>query len=313
MNLRRLDYFLAVADERHFRRAAERLNVAQPALSVQIAKLERELGTALLARNRRGVELTDAGRALQARARALVPSLHDAFAETTAIGQGRASHVTVGFVGSSAYELLPSVLRQAERALPAVQISLREMISPQQFEALGAGRIDLGVARLPSPSRALFSTRIVAEPFVVALPTGHALARDATIAARRLDDLPLVTFPPVAAVLRDAILAELAEAGAGPRIVDEVGDMTTILGLVAAGRGVALVPASVTRLSLKGVVFRPLRAPKRRAELWLVKRREDHRPVVSTLMELVAKAAAWRGSRSADPSPAPVPARRRSR
>jgi DNA-binding transcriptional LysR family regulator len=292
MNLRRLDYFLAVAEERHFRRAAERLNVAQPALSVQIAKLEREIGTPLLARNRRGVELTDAGRALQARARELVPSLHDAFAEARAVGQGRAGLLTVGFVGSSAYELLPRVLRQAERALPAVQIALRQMTSPQQFEALGAGRIDLGVARLPAPSRALASSRIVAEPFVVALPTGHALARGASIAARQLDDLPLVTLPPVAAILRDAILAELAEAGAGPRIVDEVSDMPTILGLVAAGRGVALVPASVAKLSLKGVVFRPLRAPRRRAELWLVKRREDRRAVVSTLMELLAKAAA---------------------
>src|SRR5229473_3345624 len=106
MNLRRLDYFLAVAEERHFRRAAERLNVAQPALSVQIAKLEHELGTALLARNRRGVDLTAAGRALQARARELVPSLRDAFAEASAVGQGRAGLLTVGFVGSSAYELL---------------------------------------------------------------------------------------------------------------------------------------------------------------------------------------------------------------
>jgi DNA-binding transcriptional LysR family regulator len=125
----------------------------------------------------------------------------------------------------------------------------------------------------------------------VALPTGHRLARSAAIAAHTLDDLPLVTFPLMAAVLRDAVLAELAEAGAGPRIVDEVSDMPTILGLVAAGRGIALVPASVARLGLKGVVFRPLRSPKRRAELWLVKRREDRRPVVSTLMDLVAKAA----------------------
>ncbi len=290
MNLRRLDYFLAVAEERHFRRAAERLRVAQPALSVQIAKLEREVGTPLLARNRRGVELTPAGRTLQARTRELVPSLHDAFAEAAAVGLGRAGRVTIGFVGSSAYELLPRVLRQAERALPEVQIALREMASPQQFEALAAGRIDLGVARLPSPSRALSSARIVAEPYIVALPVGHALTRSAAIAARALDGLPLVTLPPVAAVLRDAILAELAEAGAGPRIVDEVSDMTTILGLVAAGRGVALVPASVAKLNLKGVVFRPLRSPRRRAELWLVKRREDHRPVIATLIELVAKA-----------------------
>src|SRR5947209_244195 len=97
MNLRRLDYFLAVAEELHFRRAAERLHVAQPALSVQIAKLEDELGVVLLDRNRRGVELTPAGRALLSRARLLVPTLRDAFAETTAVGQGRAGRVLVGF------------------------------------------------------------------------------------------------------------------------------------------------------------------------------------------------------------------------
>ena len=292
MNLRRLDYFVAVAEERHFRRAAERLHVAQPALSVQIAKLEQELGVALLERNRRGVELSAAGTVLLRRARTLLPNLRDAFAEALAVGQGRAGRLVVGFVGSTAYELLPRVLRLAERALPEVQIALRQMISPLQVEALEAGRIDLGVARVPAATRALTSTRIAAEPFVVALPARHPLLRQSVLAARLLDDLPLVTLPADAGALRDAMLGELAEVGACPRIVDEVTDMHTILGLVAAGRGVALVPASVARLRLGGVAFRPLRGPKREAELWLLKRRDDHRPMTAALAALVSKAAA---------------------
>jgi DNA-binding transcriptional LysR family regulator len=291
MNLRRLDYFLAVAEERHFRRAAERLHVAQPALSVQIAKLERELGVSLLDRNRRGVALTPAGSALLARARRLVPSLRDAFAEAAAVGQGRAGRVVVGFVGSTAYRLLPRVLRQAERVLPTVQIVLRQAASGPQAVALAGGEIDLAVTRVPSSHRALVSTKIMAEPFVVALPARHPLASRGTVPAARLDDLPFVTLPPDAGVLREAMLAELAEAGASPRIVDEVLDMPTVLGLVAAGRGVALVPAAVSELRLNGVVFRRLSSPRRSAELWALKRRDDRRPVIATLLQLVAQAS----------------------
>ena len=297
MNLRRLDYFLAVAEERHFRRAAERLHVAQPALSVQVARLERELGVTLLDRNRRGVELTPAGTALLARTRTLLPSLRDALAEVTAVGAGRAGRLLVGFVGSTAYELLPRVLRTAERAMPTVQIALRQMTSPRQIEALEAGRLDLGVARVPSLSRVLASMRLLAEPFVVALPARHRLAHKSALPARLLDDLPLVTLPPDAGALREAMLGELTDAGACPRIVDEVSDMPTILGLAAAGRGVALVPASVSSLRLNGVVFRRLQSPRRQAELWLLKRREDHRPMVATLMKLISNAAATRSSR----------------
>jgi len=288
MNLRRLDYFLVVAQERHFRRAAERLHVAQPALSVQIAKLEHELGVALLDRNRRGVELTPAGTALLARTRLLLPSLRDAFAEATAVGRGRAGRVVIGFVGSAAYRLLPRVLRAAERALPAAQIVLRQMTSGLQADALASGELDLAVARGPSPIPVLTATRILAEPFVVVLPTQHALAARARVPARLLDGLPFVTLPAdIGGVLRDAMLAELADGGATPRIVDEVTDMPAILGLVAAGRGVALVPASVTSMRLKGVVFRPLRSPTRRAELWVLKRRDDRRPVIAALLQLL--------------------------
>ncbi len=289
MNLRRLEYFLAVAEVRHFRRAAERLHVAQPALSVQVAKLEQELGVALLDRNRRGVELTPAGDALVARTRLLLPSLRDAFAEAAAVGEGRAGRVVVGFVGSASYRLLPRVLRAAERELPESQIVLRQMASVPQTRALTVGELDLAVVRAPSPSRALAATRILVEPFVVALPTRHALTVSATVPARRLDGLPFVTLPPDAGVLRDAMLAELADAGACPSIVDEVADMPTVMGLVAAGRGVALVPASVASMRLKGVVFRPLRSPTRRAELWALKRRDDQRPVVTALLGLLRR------------------------
>ena len=189
MNLRRLDCFLAVARELHFRRAAERLHMAQPALSAQIARLEQELGVALFERIRRKVTLTPAGDALVARARLLVPTFRDALAEATSIGQGRAGKLTVGFVGSAAYQLLPRVLRVAEKELPTIQIVLREARSDIQVEALAVGELDLAVTRVPSALPALTSTKIVAEPFVVALPARHPLARNKVVSPKLLDDL----------------------------------------------------------------------------------------------------------------------------
>ena len=289
MNLRRLEYFTAVAEERHFHRAASRLHIAQPALSVQVAKLEAELGVPLLDRNRRGVELTAAGAALLARLRLLLPSLRGALAEAADIGHGRGGRVVVGFVGSAAYQLLPAALRAAESEMPGAQIVLRQMTSPRQVEALAIGELDLAVTRMPSTDRALLSRSLLREEFVVALPAEHPLARFARLDADRLDGLPFVTLPADSGALYDAIVAELADAGATPCIIDAVTDMPALLGLVAAGRGVALVPASVSRIQLKGVLFRPLRSPKRRAELWLLARRDDGRPVIAALSNLLLK------------------------
>lgn len=287
MNLRRLEYFVAVAELRHFRRAAERLHVAQPALSVQVAKLEQELGVPLLDRNRRGVELTEAGAALFERARLLLPGLRDAFHETTSVGQGRSGRLVVGFVGSVAYHLLPMALRAAERELPRTRIALREMRSVPQIDALAAGELDLAMVRWPRPMPGLVATPLFAEPFVVALPAAHPLARLPRIPIQALAHEPLITLPAGAGPLRDEMLAEHALSGAPPRIVDEAFEMPTMLGLVSAGRGVALLPASVTNLRFAEVAYRPLEEPRRKAEIWLMRRGDDRRPIVASFLELV--------------------------
>jgi DNA-binding transcriptional LysR family regulator len=291
MNLRRLEYFVGVAEAAHFRRAAEALHVAQPALSVQVARLEAELGVILFDRNRRGVTLTPAGATLLARARVLLPALRDALAETTAVGDGRAGVVRVGFVGSAAYQLLPQALRRAEREFPAARIVLRQMVSQPQAAALQTGELDLALVRAPSDLPGVTGIRIIAEPFVVALPTAHPLAVLRRVAAARLHAQPFVTLPVDSGPLRDAMIAELALAGASPAVVDEVTDMPALLGLVAAGRGVALVPRSVAGLRLPGLTFRPLVAPRCKAELWLLRRRDDARPLVDGLFDLLRQQA----------------------
>lgn len=289
MNLRRLECFVAVAEAAHFRRAAEALHLAQPAVSVQVARLEAELGVMLLERNRRGVALTPAGTALLARARVLLPALRDALAEATAVGEGRAGIVRIGFVGSAAYQLLPRALRLAEREFPTAHIVLRQMTSEPQASALLAGELDLALVRAPSVQTGIIATKLIAESFVVALPSSHPLAAQRRIGTARLHAQPLVTLPHGSGPLRDAMMAELADAGASPVIVDEVTDMPALLGLVAAGRGLALVPRSVAGLRLPGLAFRPLAKPRRHAELWLLRRRDDERPLVSGLFELLVR------------------------
>jgi DNA-binding transcriptional LysR family regulator len=292
MNLNRLRCFLAVAEELHFHRAAERLNIAQPALSNHVAQLEQELGARLLLRDRRNVEMTAAGAALRARLHDLLPALEDALDEAKAVSRGIRGQVRIGFVGSAAYDLLPRVLRAAEKTVPNARIALRQLTTAEQLDSISTSQLDLGLVRSPSLLSTHLSTRILSEPFVVALPTGHALAARSNLNVRLLDGLPLVTLPAGVGTLRDAMLAQLSDKGVVAHIVDEVTDMPAILGLVAAGRGLALVPRSVRKIRMAGVVFRPIAAPSQMAELWSIKRRADRRPIVGVLYDLLRKCAA---------------------
>jgi DNA-binding transcriptional LysR family regulator len=289
MNLRRLECFVAVSEAGNFRRAAKALNLSQPGVSVHVAQLEAELGVTLLERNRRGLALTAAGTALLSRAQALLPALREALAEATAVGEGRVGTVRIGFWGSASYQFLPRALRLAEQEFPGARILLRQMRSEPQAAALLAGELDLAIVREPSVPTGAVATLLIAENFMVALPSAHRLATLRRIGAELLDAQPLVTLPKGTGPLRDAMMAELADAGATPVIVDEVTDMATALGLVSAGRGLALVPSSVASLRLPGIVFRPLAQPRRRAEQWLWRRSDDKRPLVMGLFELLVR------------------------
>lgn len=286
LNLRRLQCLIAIAETGTFRAAADRLHLAQPALTVHIAKLEAEVGARLLDRGRSGATLTPAGAALVERLGALAAGIGDAVAEARAVAAGQRGQLLVGFVGSAAYRLLPGVLLRAERALPGVRILLRQMVSGEGEGAVRAATLDLALTRAPSADARLASWLVLREPFAAALPAAHPGAAAADLDPASLAGERFVTLPPGSGPLRDAMVGALADAGAAVNIVDEVTEMPALLGLVAAGRGVALVPASVTELSLPGVVFRPLRGCGRRAELWLVHRRADTRRTLAEMLAL---------------------------
>lgn len=281
MELRQLRYFVAVAEELHFRRAAARLHISQPPLSQQIAALERELGCELLARTRRRVELTPAGEAFLRDARATLAELDVATARARAIADGRAGVLRINFVGSALLSIVPAAVQRFRGARPGVELELHERSTVEQLRALEAGTADVGLVRPPIDAGAGLRTEIVMrERTIAALRAGHELTGLRRIPLRRLAAEPLVLFPRSQAPgYHDLLTGRLAATGASPQIVQYAPEMLTIIGLVAAGIGVSPVPASVAHLALDGVVYRPLAgAPD--TELVAVTREDSESPLV---------------------------------
>jgi DNA-binding transcriptional LysR family regulator len=264
VELRQLRYFVAVAEELHFRRAAERLHITQPPLSQQIRALEDELGFALLARTRRRVELTPAGAAFLRDARALLGELEGAVATARRIDAGQTGRLRINFVGSALFSIVPGAVERFRRARPAVELELRERPTADQLRAVRVGVADVGLVRPPiEHDDALRVQTVLRERTVAALPAGHPLAALRRVPLRRLAAEPLVLFPrDQAPGFHDLLIDALAGAGAqragGPQIIQYAPEMLTIIGLVAAGTGVSLVPESVQRLALDGVAYRPV-------------------------------------------------------
>jgi DNA-binding transcriptional LysR family regulator len=263
MELRHLRYFVAVAEELHFGRAAERLHIAQPPLSRQIRDLEREVGTPLFARVPRGVELTPAGRAFLPEARLTLAQADRAGRAARRAAEGEVGRLRVGFVeGAADAAVLPDVLGFFRMHLPDVGVSLFEMDALQQAEALRTDRIDVGILHSPPADAAqwLRVEPVYADPMLAALPAAHRLAARARPALGDLASEPFVLFPrPGAPELHDALIARCRAAGFSPRVVQEAAGWHTLAGLVAAGVGVAFVPRSLALLGRPGVTYRPLR------------------------------------------------------
>jgi DNA-binding transcriptional LysR family regulator len=260
VELRQLRYFVAVAEELHFRRAAERLHISQPPLSQQIRALEEELGFALLVRTRRRVELTPAGEAFLHDARALLSELEGAVATARRIDAGQTGRLRISFVGSALLSIVPGTVERFRASRPGVEIELRERPTVDQLRAVRAGVADVGLVRPPIDDDGQLSVAtVLRERTVAALPAGHPLAAVRRVPLRRLAAEPLVLFPrDQAPGYHDLLVNALAEAGAAPRVIQYAPEMLTIIGLVAAGAGVSLVPASVNRLALDGVTYRPV-------------------------------------------------------
>lgn len=299
MELRHFRYFIAVAEEGHITRAAERLGMQQPPLSQQIKALERELGVQLLRRKPRGVELTEAGRALLDDARAILAHVDHAFATTRRTARGEQGRIAVGFTSSAPFHpFVPRVIRAFREAYPLVALTLDESGTTELIADLRNDRVDAAFIRTPvADPMGLTVNPLLEEAMLVALPSGHARApRDAEGAALPLAALAGETFVvyrrPSGPGLYDAIFSACHAAGFSPIVAQEAPRIVSTLNLVAAGLGVAIVPASLQRMQMDGVVYRRLAgAAQPRAPLLLATRRGDSGPVVRHFLDLVKRTA----------------------
>jgi DNA-binding transcriptional LysR family regulator len=297
MELRHLRYFVAVAEERHVTRAAKRLGIQQPPLSQQIHALERELDAQLLRRTPRGVEPTEAGRALLADARAILAHVDHALAATRRTARGEQGRVAIGFTSSAPFHpVVPRVVRAFREAHPRVSLSMEEGGSPDLVAALRGDRLDAVFIRTDlGAADGLAVESLLREEMVVALPKGHALARGGrgSVALKALADETFVIYRRgTGPGLYDEIIAACRAAGFSPRIGQEAPRVVSTLNFVAAGLGLSIVPASLAGMRMDGVAFRRIRAPAPpRAILNLVSRRGDASPALARFVELAKQTA----------------------
>jgi DNA-binding transcriptional LysR family regulator len=294
IELRQLRYFVTVAEELHFGRAATRLNMTQPPLSQTIFALEELLGVALFDRNRRSVALTDAGAALLPEAQRLLAQAGELPALVQRAALGETGKLVLAFVSSADYSVLPPFLRAYRAAYPHVNITLREATSDLQLDDLLNGRIDAGLLIPPLPDKArsqLNYLPVLNEPLILAAPADlPALRGQREVDLLSLPPLPLIIFPrPISPSLYDAILAVFRAAGITPAIGQEAIQMQTIVGLVSAGMGIALVPQSVSNLQRPGVAYRALAQSTPLVETGLAWRKDNTSPVLQGFLELMKK------------------------
>jgi DNA-binding transcriptional LysR family regulator len=281
MELRKLRYFVVLAEELHFGRAAQRLHITQPPLSMAIHALEQELGVALFTRAPRRVTLTHAGSAFLEQARNLLARADDAVELARAAARGEVGRLRIGFMSGTIYTLLPGLLREFAARFPAVRLELRELAMPVQLAQLRGGEIDVGLVRPPVEDAALDAETVLAEPLVVALPRGHRLARLRRIPMRRLAQEPFVMFQrQPGLVMHHLVLRFCLQHGFSPRVAQEVAQSHAVVGLVSAGIGIALVPASIAGTRMRGVEYRPLLDKSPPVLTALTWRRDDASPVL---------------------------------
>lgn len=285
MELRHLRYFVAIAEELHFGRAAKRLAIVQPSLSQQIMQLEDELGFPLLRRTKRSVELTDAGKVFLSEARTILAQVQNAKRATQRAFRGEVGQLTVGYISSSAFDVLPVVLSAYRERFPEVEVALREMTTQEQVRALEEGRIQVGLLRLPISSPLVNVEVIRREPIVCVLPEGHPLARLERIAVPMLASEPFVLQ---SRQLGGGFYVQLMKLclsyGFSPNVIQEVTEVYTIVSLVAAGIGVSLVPLSTRNIRSQGVVYRELEGAAALTELAVAWQRNVDSAIVKNFL-----------------------------
>jgi DNA-binding transcriptional LysR family regulator len=299
MELRHLRYFIAVAEEKHVTRAAERLGMQQPPLSQQIRTLERELDVQLFHRKPRGVELTDAGAALLVDARAILSHIDHAFAATRRTARGEQGRISVGFTSSAPFHpFVPRIVRAYREAFPLVSLTLEESGTAELINDLRDERIDAAFVRTAiSKQEGIVVAPLLHEAMVLALPQAHGLARrtkggEAVPMKALVDETFILYRRRSGPGLYDAILSACATAGFSPRIGQETPRIVSTLSLVAAGLGISLVPESLQCMRMDGVAFRRLAgAVQPKAPLYLAARRGERSVAVRKFLELIKRTA----------------------
>ena len=292
MELRHMRYVIAVAEELHFGRAAARLHIAQPPLSQQIRQLEEELGAPLFNRTSRRVELTDAGQAFLTEARRTLAQAERAVQAAQRAHRGELGHLEVGFVSSAMAGFMPDILRTFRAQFPDVDLVLHQLLTSEQVRALRERRLHIGFLRPPLDDDTLRWETVLREPLVVLLPSAHELAHRTQIPLAALADDQFVLpphSPPFG--LRDQVVNLCQQAGFTPRVTQVVTHYPAIVGFVAAGLGLSILPASMQMLQQSGVIYRPLQDCTLWREMAVAWRRDEASTVLQSFLAVVRSLA----------------------
>jgi DNA-binding transcriptional LysR family regulator len=293
LELRHLRYFVAVAEELHFGRAARRLGIAQPPLSVQIQRLEAELGVSLFDRSSRRVELTVAGRTLLDEAKRVIQGFRAAADAAQRAARGEHGSLTVAFAASVMFLSLPRIIRRFREEFPGVRLELRELPTGLQIVALRTGDLDIGFLREPPRDDAFVTETVMRERLVLALSKRHALASRKRLRLADVANEDFVLFPrDLAPGLHAHVLAMCAEAGVHPRIVQTSRELYTTISLVEAGLGVTIIPESVRKMGWRGVRYFPVTSPFATTRIDAAWRPDNRSPIIPAFLEIARSVGA---------------------
>ncbi|MCY1166480.1 MAG: LysR family transcriptional regulator [Pseudomonadota bacterium] len=292
MEFRHLRYFLALAEELHFGRAARRLSISQPPLSLNIQQLEASVGAKLFIRNSREVRLTAAGEAFVPRARALLEQAQEAGRHARDVEQGLVGRLHIGFVGAMLYQGLPQMLRQFQAQHPLLQVLLHELNSKDQFIDLSHERLDLGFVHTTRAPPDLSRILVARQPFVCCLPAAHPLAKKRKLSLHQLQGEPFAMVArAVAPDYHEAILSLCTEAGFHPEIRYELRHWLSVVSLVSQGLGVALVPQALRQSGLPDTAFVPLDSETTPYDTYCLWKTAREHPALASFVETVRASA----------------------
>ncbi|MFZ6645412.1 LysR family transcriptional regulator [Undibacterium sp. TJN25] len=294
MELRHLRYFVTVAEELHFTRAAERLHIGQPPLSQQIQALEEEIGVRLLERSKRWVRLTPAGKSFLDDARKILALSEQAGQTARRMDKGEIGELRIGFTPSTPFtEIFPTVINLFRKQFPQVTLSLREMPTMRQLEAVAERQLDLGFIRPTEMEIAknIALTVLSVDPLLLVMPAGHRLSKLKSIPFRELAEESFIMYPHRAGTGLSRQVEHLCrEAGFEPKIVQEAQEASTIIGLVAAGFGVSILPESYKNIQLSGVSYRPMAGAASKTTLMLAHLADDDNPLKTAFLQMAGGA-----------------------